>query len=243
MFMNQKIFDRVEKKYIIDEEQKKMILRTIRKKMEKGNYHKSKVFNIYFDTDNYDLIIQSIEKPKFKEKLRARSYGGFDKVFLEIKTKLRGKEFNVGYKRRVLITHDDYDKLVAGKKNIIQLAKQNIESAHDIQIATEVDYLIKHFDLKPKILVYYDRTSYAGENDLRITFDENLRYRNTNLKFTKNAKDKHYFNNEKNIIMEIKANGVMPLWLTKELSSVRAFPSSFSKIGKIYEVLRKEKNV
>ncbi len=241
--MDEKIFDRVEKKYIIDAAQKKQLLKVISRKMKHDQYHKSKVMNIYFDTDNYDLIIKSIEKPEFKEKLRARSYGGFDKVFLEIKTKLKGKEVNVGYKRRVLITHKDYDKFVAGKKTIVELAKQKIETENDLQIAKEIDYLIKHFDLKPKILVYYDRVSYKSEDKVRITFDENLKYRNKNLKFTKNAKDNHYFNNEKNIIMEIKAGGALPLWLSKALSGARAFPTSFSKIGKIYEQLRKENNV
>ena len=241
--MDERTFDRIEKKYIIDQEQKDQILRVISRKMKHDKYHKSRVLNIYFDTDNYDLIIKSIEKPEFKEKLRARSYGGFDKVFLEIKTKTKGKEANVGYKRLVLITHEDYNKLVAGKKTMLELAKQKIEEGNDLQIANEVDYLIKYFDLKPKILVYYDRISYKGENELRITFDENLKYRNKNLKFTRSAKDNHYFNNEKKIIREIKANGVIPLWLAKALSSAKAYPMSFSKIGKIYERLRKENNV
>lgn len=241
--MDEKIFDRVEKKYLIDSATKKRLLKTIAKHMQKDGYHKSQVFNIYFDTDNYDLIIQSIEQPKFKEKLRARSYGGYDKVFLEIKTKLRGKENNVGYKRRVLITHDDYKKLIAKKSTAVELASQKIETPADLQIAREVDYLIDHFDLKPKILVYYNRESYVGENSLRITFDENLSSRDQNLNFAENPRDHHYFHGQKNIIMEIKAQGVMPLWLVQELSKVQAYPQRFSKIGNIYTLIRKEQNV
>ncbi len=241
--MDVKVFDRIEKKYLIDENQKKDILFVIENHMNKSNYFESGVFNIYFDNDNFDLIIKSIDKPEFKEKLRARSYEGYDKVFLEIKTKIKGKEYNVGYKRRVLITTKDYEKLVKGKKTTEELAALKVEKGTDAQIAKEVDHLIKHFDLKPKILVYYDRTSYEGENALRITFDENLKYRAKNLKFKKNKRDESYFKNEKNIIMEIKANGVMPLWLVKALSCVKAYPTSFSKIGKVYETLRKEQNV
>ena len=241
--MDIRSFDRVEKKYIIDTEQKAEMLRAIDAVMDESKYFKSKIFNIYFDTDNFDLIIQSMEKPEFKEKLRARSYGGFDKVFFEIKTKIRGKEYNNGYKRRVLITKKDYDKLVSGKKDIIELAQKKIENPSDTQIAKEVDYLIKHFDLKPKILVYYDRTSYEGKDGLRITFDENLKFRDENLKFTKKSSDKHYFNDEKNIIMEIKTNGVTPLWLVKKLSHTKVYPTSFSKVGNAYKALRKEKDV
>ncbi len=244
--MDKKIFDRVEKKYLITAEQREQMVSAISKHMEKDGYHESTVFNMYFDTDNYDFIIKSIEKPEFKEKLRARSYGGYDKVFLEIKTKLKGKEMNYGYKRRVLITHKDYDLFVKGKKTMVELASRKIEKPSDIQIAKEVDYLVQTFDLKPRILVHYDRTSYIGDDNLRVTFDENLSFRDRNLRFFKKANDKHYFNHtndEKNIIMEIKANGVMPLWLVKALSAAKAYPGSFSKVGRAYETLRKEKNV
>ncbi|MBQ2695388.1 polyphosphate polymerase domain-containing protein [Candidatus Saccharibacteria bacterium] len=240
---DEKIFDRIEKKYIIDEPTKTHMLEQITQYMERDHYHQSKVFNIYFDTDNFDLIIQSIEQPKFKEKLRARSYGGYDKVFLEIKTKLRGKENNVGYKRRVLITKKDYDKLIHKKSTIIELASKKQETPSGIQIAKEVDYLIQHFNLEPKIIVYYDRESYTGENKLRITFDENLKYRTKNLKFTENSRDKHYFKDENNIIMEIKAHGVLPLWLVKALSAEHAYPQQFSKVGHSYTLIRKEQNV
>jgi hypothetical protein len=44
--------------------------------------------------------------------------------------------------------------------------------------------------------------------------------------------------------MEVKAHGVMPLWLVKLLSKEQAYPVRFSKIGKIYELIKKgEKNV
>ena len=68
--METKVFDRVEKKYLITSAQKKKLLKTIKKYMQPDGYHKSEVYNIYFDNDNYDLIIQSIDHPDFKEKLR-----------------------------------------------------------------------------------------------------------------------------------------------------------------------------
>ena len=53
---DQKTFDRIEKKCLITKEQKKKILPVVKKYMEEDGYYKSEVFNIYFDTDNYDLI-------------------------------------------------------------------------------------------------------------------------------------------------------------------------------------------
>ena len=240
---DQKTFDRVEKKYLINIDQKQHMLDTIRQHMHKDSYFESEVYNIYFDTDHFDLIIQSIDQPIFKEKLRARSYGGYDKVFFEIKTKMRGKEYNVGYKRRVRITKHDYNKLVKHQTNLCDLMPKNADGPRDYQVAKEVDHLIQHFDLKPTILVFYTRQSWQGENGLRITFDENLKYRTKNVNFIKRKSDKNYFNDEKNIIMEIKAHGVMPLWLVQKLSAERIFPHQFSKVGKIYQKLRKENNV
>lgn len=241
--MDEKIFDRVEKKYLLTASQEKSILKEIKKHIKKDKYHKSGVFNIYFDTDNYDLIIQSIDHPVFKEKLRARSYEGYNKVFFEIKTKLLGKDANVGYKRRVLVTHEDYDELVAGRATMVELAGRKVEQPNDLQIAKEIDYFIQYFNLKPRILVYYDRESYKDDDGLRVTFDHNLKYRNKNLKFVKKSTDKSLLKNDKNIIMEIKAHGVMPLWLVKLLSSEKVYPQRFSKIGKVYEQLKKEENV
>ncbi len=241
--MESNVIDRVEKKYLITKQDKKAFLKLIHQKMRKDGYHKSEVSNLYFDTDNYDFIIQSIDQPIFKEKLRARSYGGYDRVFLEIKTKLRGKEYNVGYKRRVMITHDDFNRLIKGSANVVELAKKSVENLNDIQIAREVDYFIDRFNLKPKILVMYSRESYKGDDELRITFDEKLKYRTNNLSFNKAKRGKIYFKDDRNIIMEVKAHGVLPLWLVKSMSEQKVFPQQFSKVGKIYEKIRKEENV
>ena len=241
--MDGKVFDRIEKKYLITKNDKKELLKTIKKHMKKDNYHKSEVYNVYFDTDNFDLIVQSIDQPVFKHKLRARSYKGYDRVFLEIKTKIRGQDLNPGFKRRVMITHDDYEELIKGKKNIEELAAKTIEKKADLQIAREVDHLINHHHLKPKIMTFYNRESYKGEDNLRITFDENLKYRYKNLSLKNPKRGKMYFKDKRNIILEIKAHGVLPLWLVQILSANKLYPQQFSKVGKSYEKMRKEQNV
>lgn len=241
--MDPKVFDRIEKKYLITAKSKKQFLKVIKKNMNKDSYFKSKVFNLYFDTDKYDLIIQSIDQPEFKEKLRARSYEGYDRVFLEIKTKLRGKDNNVGFKRRVMITREEFSEFLNSKKSLSRFCPKKTKSAHERQIAKEVDYLISHFELKPKILVIYNRESYKDETGLRITFDENLKYRTDFLDSFQEKNDKIYFEGKKNIIMEIKAHGALPLWLVKTMSENKAYPSQFSKVGKIYEKIRKENYV
>ena len=45
--------------------------------------------------------------------------------------------------------------------------------------------------------------------------------------------------------MEIKAHGVLPLWLVEIMSAEHIYPQQFSKIGKVYAKLinKKGKNV
>lgn len=243
--MEAQVFERVEKKYLITEKQKTKLIRLIRKHMQKDKYFRSEVANLYFDTDTYDLIIQSIDRPEFKEKLRARSYGGYDRVFLEIKTKLRGRDVNTGYKRRIMLTRKDFTKFTKKHTTAVELTTSAAKSPHNLQIAREIDYLVAHFGLKPQILITYDRESYKDKQNFRITFDENLRYRNKNLTLTRGKRDKIYFKDKQCIIMEVKAHGIIPLWLAQALSEEHIYPQQFSKIGKVYTKLisKKGKNV
>ena len=245
--MDEKVFDRVEKKYLITKADKRELLKLIKKHMEKDGYYKSEIFNLYFDNDNYDLITGSIDWVDFKYKMRARSYKGYDKVFLEIKTKLHHRarndkdediDDNIGYKRRVMITHDDFDGLIKHEIALPELVKKSTETGSDFQIATEIDYLMNHFGLEPKVLISYRRESYKDDQDLRITFDEKLKFRTTNLSLNSEKSDTIYFKDDHNIIMEIKADEVMPLWLVRKLSELKLYPQPFSKIGKIYERIK-----
>ena len=245
--MHDKVFNRIEKKYLITKADKRELIKLINKHMQKDSYHKSEVYNLYFDNDNFDTITQSIDWTTFKHKIRARSYKGYDRVFLELKTKIRppkhrpkhmedeGIEDNIGYKRRVMITHDDFDQLINHQTTLADLANKSPEAKSDAQIAQEIDYLIAHQDLKPQIFISYKRTSYQDDHDFRITFDENLKYRSGNLSLNKAKHDTIYFKDDHNIIMEVKADGAMPLWFVKELSRLKLYPQQFSKIGKVYE--------
>ena len=235
--MEVKVFDRIEKKYLITKDEKDQLLESIFKNLSKDNYHQSCIYNIYFDNHNHDLIAQSIDWTDFKHKVRARSYGGYDRVFMEIKTKIHGEEENIGFKRRFMITKKDYKKFISKKKTAEELAKKKVESPTDTQIAREIDYYFKTFNLEPRILVIYDRESYRDGSGLRITFDENLTYRSNDLDFRKTNDDKIYFKDDHNIIMEIKSHSALPLWLVKRLSALKIYPERFSKIGRVYQAI------
>lgn len=214
-------FKRIEKKYFISNSQKIHLLSLIDKHICSSDYSNYTINNIYFDTDNFALIRASLEKPIYKEKLRLRSYGtprDDDPIYIELKKKFKG----VVYKRRI--------STLAVNSNNLGFA---IRNAHENpQIAKELAWFQKMNNTKPKVYIGYDREAYAGifDPDLRITFDCNLRYRETNLDLRAGDLGELLMTGDCSL-MEIKTCESCPIWLSDALSVVGAFPTSFSKYG------------
>lgn len=222
--MYENVFKRVEEKYLLTEDEYKNLFSKISKYLEKDKYHKATICNIYFDTNHSDLIINSLEKPIFKEKIRLRSYSVpnlNDEVFLEIKEKYKG----IVGKRRIKLKLKDFYKYQ--DKHIYN---------SDNQIMKEINYYFEYYHLVPTTYIAYDRKSYRARNDenLRITIDANLRSRNSDLKLELGDAGKKYFD-QNYYIMEIKTLSSMPLWLVRSLSELKIYPTSFSKYGSIYQ--------
>ena len=73
------VFNRYEKKYMLNAIQYEKLTQAISEYMVVDAYNRDKPFyeicNIYYDTPDNALIRASIEGPVYKEKLRMRSYG------------------------------------------------------------------------------------------------------------------------------------------------------------------------
>ncbi len=221
----QDVFKRVEKKYMLNEIQYEQIVKALKEFMQIDEYGLHTISNIYYDTNDYELIRTSLNKPIYKEKLRLRSYGlstQESQVFLEIKKKFDG----VVYKRRIALTlKEANDYLLKGK----QPNKQ-------CQITREIDWFLKSYQLHPKAYVAYDRIALFGKEDsnLRITFDTNIRCRDSELDLTKGTYGQQILK-PGYVLMEIKIPGVMPMWLAKILDELRIYSTSFSKYGTYYQ--------
>jgi len=229
----QSSFKRYEEKYLLSQSQYLAFVKEMTKYAVPDVYGKTTNCNIYYDTDNWELVRKSIEKPAYKEKLRVRSYGvprtGED-VFVEIKKKYD----DVVYKRRLTIASENAERYLLGDDSL----------SVGTQIGREVEYFQKIHKAVPKVYIAYDRTSFAGRDDseLRITFDNNIRFREYALDLRRgDFGDKMLPNGM--ILMEIKIPGAAPLWLAKLLSSIKARPTSFSKYGYYYKefIVNKER--
>ncbi len=223
-------FKRTEIKYLITKEQFEILLEEFKDYVKLDKYGKTTIQSLYLDTDNYQLIRKSIEKPVYKEKVRIRSYGVAQpnqKVFFELKKKFE----KVVFKRRIEISEEECFKWLDTKVN-----------KYDSQISKEIDYVINFYkNLKPSMLLLYDRVAYTTTvSDLRITFDSNIRYRDYDLSLQKGLYGTPILDDD-HMIMEIKSSTAFPLWLVRTLSKYKIYKTSFSKYGTAYKkTLREE---
>ena len=227
------VFNRVEKKYLIDESTYQTFRELIEPYMETDAFCSDDKFysinNIYYDTDSNELIRNSIEKPVYKEKLRLRSYGiptPDDMVFLEIKKKFNGV---VNKRRTVIGLSRAYDLLDNG---IVPDERDYL----NMQVVRELKYFIGFYNPVPKLFLKYDRKALFGkeDRDLRITFDKNIRTRRDNLRL-ETGDDGELLLEEGTLLMEIKTTTSFPLWLTSILTKYEIKGVSFSKYGTEYK--------
>lgn len=218
-------FQRVEKKYLLNEEIYQALLERLKNTVQLDEYGMHTICNIYYDTEQYDLIRNSIEKPVYKEKFRLRSYGvpnPDSTVYLEIKKKWKG----IVYKRRTAMSLKEAEEYL----------EHGIKPQANSQILGEIDYFLQFYKPKPKLYLAYDREAYFGKEDpnLRITFDKNIRSREEDLLLEMGDAGKLLLGRELRL-MEIKVGGAFPMWLSKALSELGIYQVSFSKYGSIYK--------
>lgn len=228
----QAVFKRYELKYKVTEAQKERILRAMEPYMIPNEFGRSTIRNIYYDTDDCVLARHSIAKPDYKEKLRVRSYSKADAestVFVELKRKYD----HVVYKRRVGLA----------EKDAMEWISNGSRGGKETQRDKEIDYFLGYYQgLKPALYLSYDREAYQmregmsfadGGSDFRVTFDSNIRCRETELSLEADPFGKPILE-DGTYLMELKCSGGIPLWLTKVLSEEHIYKTSFSKYGTAY---------
>ncbi|MBP5256566.1 MAG: polyphosphate polymerase domain-containing protein [Clostridia bacterium] len=218
------VMKRYELKYLLTREQTGYLRKRLKGFMEIDKYGKTSIASLYYDTPTYRLIRTSVEKPEFKEKIRLRSYGlatDTSPVYLELKRKAYG----IVYKRRVESTIPLVRKFFSGEGDICAPGQINKE------ITAFRDY---YRTLVPACLVIYDREAYFEPGgDLRLTIDENPRYRTDDLTLTKSM-DGVPLLGDGRTVLEIKVQEALPLWLCDVLSGGGITMGSFSKYGEAY---------
>lgn len=218
------VFQRYEYKYLMTRRQRDWICAAMEPYMTADEYGHSSIRNLYLDTPDFRLIRRSLEKPVYKEKLRVRSYGragAEDPVFVELKKKYR----SVVYKRRLSLPQGRAMACLAGRG-----------PWPDSQIGGELAYAIDFYPgLAPAVFLSYERDAFQsrGEDGLRVTFDQEIRFRREALTLDAQPWGTALLQPDQ-VLMEVKAAGSIPLWMVRLLSQERLFRTSYSKYGAAY---------
>lgn len=238
--MAKSTFERKEKKFLISSEQYNSLLPVLMEHMNYDSYCTDggySVYNIYYDTDNNDIIRHSLSKPFFKEKLRMRSYTvpqSMDEfVFVELKKKING----IVSKRRATITLGEAYNFI--DKGI----RPEVSEYIDEQVINEIEYFLSTNEVKPAIYLSYDRIAMfdKANKKFRVTIDTNIQTRRTDVKLEGGPYGEQLLNKNQ-YLMEVKIDGGMPIWLANKFSELKIVSTSFSKYGTEFkDFIRKPK--
>lgn len=233
------VFKRYEKKYIMNKVIMDRLLPEIMAHMEGDAYCRDgktySISNLYFDTDGYDVIRESLSKPFYKEKLRLRSYGvpssPQDPVFLEMKKKVN----SMVTKRRAKLTAGEAERFLTEGE-----FPQNA-SYMTSQVLREIDYYLSHKDVRPVMRLSYERMAFFDREDpdFRLTFDMDMRYIRGAVGIYDQDKGRLLLPEDARL-MEVKVTNAYPLWFSRLLSEENVHITSFSKYGVAYKTYLKE---
>ncbi|EOH90947.1 polyphosphate polymerase domain-containing protein [Enterococcus pallens] len=220
------IFERREKKYLMTPEKFDLLLTRLQEYMTIDEYGLHTIHTIYYDTEDLAVIRHSVDKPKFKEKMRLRSYGlatNQSTVYLELKKKVAG----VTYKRRTAMTYQE-------AKNFLNYG---VKPQEQKQIFKELDWYTQQQKLQSTVLISYDRIALKHKKDenFRITFDQNIRYSLEH--FELDQVDQHpqiRLTTEPTVLMEVKIFEAFPLEISRLFSELQIFQGKFTKYGNVY---------
>jgi len=218
--MIQLTFKRYEIKYLLTDEQRKRLAILMDYYMVPDEWGPSTVCNVYYDTPSRLLVRRSAEHPDYKEKVRIRSYGvkrSDAPVFVELKKKYDG----VVYKRRCTMDVQRAQAMLSGHGD------------PQTQIECELDFTCRRYGgLEPAFFIAYDREAFYAKDDheFRMTFDRRIRSRTTDMRLDVSSDGEQYLEDGLNLL-EVKAGGAIPLWLTEYLNGEGLFKARFSKVG------------
>jgi len=186
---------RFEEKYLLTDKQYTLIKQRVEKLLlcdlhaTNGSYT---VHSIYYDDHQKTGIAQKEDGVKDRYKYRIRYYKNQTEA-MTIEKKIKDGE--AGIKQKLKITSIEYEKI--SKNDCAFLLNKESSLAKEFYVENR-----SHL-LRPVLEVVYEREPFVHPaNDVRITFDKNVRYRLLTRSNTTTITDY--------IIMEIKYNGFFP---------------------------------
>lgn len=181
--------------------------------------HTYQIRSLYFDNDTSDAYYEKLNGVLYREKYRIRYYNE-DDSFIRLERKL--KHNNLTSKDQIEITREICDKIVNGE----------IEKLEGTGLLEEFLNDMKRKHLKPSVIVDYKRLAYTYPiSDVRITFDSKIKSGRYQYELFNYELPTYEVLEEKEIVLEVKFNEVLPEAIAIILSSVPMYRQAVSKFA------------
>ncbi|MDO4530423.1 MAG: polyphosphate polymerase domain-containing protein [Bacillota bacterium] len=177
------------------------------------------VRSLYFDTvDDRDYFDKMTEQ-NVRRKVRLRIYGLQDR---QVKLELKQKENIYQKKRSLIISREHAEALVKGDFSVLL--------TYADAFAAEMYFILSSEGYRPKTIIEYRRRAFAArENDIRLTFDTDIRA--TESCFDLFAEDLilHPVFDRNKTVFEVKYNHFMLGYISEIISTINRRKVTSSK--------------
>ncbi len=214
---------RKEKKYVISlriaSQQFNLLKQVLHEDAHNGN-DGYLVRSLYFDTIYNTDFEEKQEGLLNRKKIRLRSYSLKEPyVKLEMKEKFNDNQ----RKRSLLITKEEASRLIECDYSVLIKDKNN-KFAEELYLEMSTKRYV------PKCIVEYQRKAFiVPENDIRITFDSDLRATESNLDFFSNNLPLYPVGHPDDVTMEVKYNHFLFSYVKDLLDNCKKTQTSNSK--------------
>jgi SPX domain protein involved in polyphosphate accumulation len=223
-------FNRFELKYLITLKQAEELKPTLQAYLvpdENGSSNgRYTLSSLYYDSPSFRCFRENLDGIRFRRKLRVRHYETDEilteetPVFLEIKQRVD----RVTQKRRAILPYSEALRLCNDR--------QMPDYAPDDKATIEEIYVfLWKYNLRPASIVRYNRQAFIGTDynpGLRVTFDTSLSFRGHQLHLHEEPSGLPILA-ANSVIMEVKVNERIPIWLTELIAAHNLRLVGFSK--------------
>lgn len=181
-----------------------------------GSY---RVRSLYFDTLDDKDFFDKITEQNIRRKIRLRIYGPQDKT---AKLEMKQKENIYQKKRSLTISKQDALQIIQGNYSVLLGYKE--------EFAAELFFIMNAECYRPKTIVEYSRRAFmAKENNIRLTFDSNIRATESSSDLFAENLPLYQVYDPNRIIFEVKYDKFMLGYLSDIISTIDKRNISSSK--------------
>jgi hypothetical protein len=235
---------RFELKFVVDAASKTRFLDAVRDKLGADPHGENAVYRVsslYFDTPDYDAVIEKLDGESVRRKYRLRYYtvhrrtgaAGETKgvsvadAFMEIKHRIR----NTVYKQRTRLTDAGAARILEDARQLQYLSGHVVTGGVDPVLIDEVERVASQRELRAATVITYLREAWLGTIDhrLRVTFDSHCQAYSPRRFGEVHDQTGTPVLDPGLLIMEIKFDHAIPCWIRDVLVSQQLRLQRFSK--------------